>query len=461
MLTSRYRLNAINLFFKLRILLAVSLCVTCEAESSVGDRVSGISAIFLKRYELTEKTSSGRVIPLPDEQILRNLKRYDAIWSAQEIPKISVSAWTHLRQQYPEQKVYYYVSGCTAHAGTQYDKLSYLDYDYINTYHPEWFLLADTKNPAKADPRVEDNRVRWLFAKPHQAFYRRFFLDVGNRQFQQWAAEQFLKCVSGQRQQLRYAFTGLAMDNLEIGLKHHRMIGHGYANWKYANNPEGWNMAFCDYLKVVKKLLNKHGFALLANQTLDGDPDLGLEHIWQMLYESVDGLMTEQAIRHGWGESPYFGGDGWLAAIERYEDILDRGLISWWFCRPLEEGQRAYGRFLYTYCSWLLIARQGQSFYYASHKNWQNQLPWYDVYDLPVGKPKGRRYKKNNCWLRDYDNVKIVVNPTENSQWLKIDDDKYWLDWFSQTPARELVIPPKSAKVLLPTPYNDLPATGG
>lgn len=302
--------------------------------------------------------------------------------------------------------------------------------------------------------------MRWLFAKPDQAFYRRFFLDVGNPQFQKWAAEEFLKSVSGNRQQLKYAFTGLAMDNLEIGLKHHRMIGYSRTDWKYADDPEGWHKAFCDYLKIVKKKLNDNGFTLLANQTLDNDPDLGPEVIWQMLYESVDGIMTEQAIRHGWGESPYFGGGTWLAAIERYEDILDRGLISWWFCRPLEEGSRAYDRFLYTYCSWLLIARQGQTFYYASRKNWQNQLPWYDVYDLPIGNPKGGRYKQNNCWLRDYDNGKVVVNPTEKSQLLKIDPNRYWLDWSLQIPVRELLIPPKSAKVLLPTPYYDLSAIG-
>jgi hypothetical protein len=116
---------------------------------------------------------------------------------------------------------------------------------------------------------------------------------------------------------------------------------------------------------------------------------------------------------------------------------------------------RSYQDFMYTYCSWLLVYKKGQSYYHASRDvmGYANPVvPWYEEYDLPLGKPRSARYSQGQCWLRDYENAKIIVNPTGKSEKVVVDKDKYWLDWVSKVKVSEVEIPPKSGIILLPTP---------
>jgi len=445
---SRNFLKRLTVFVGLFFVLFIHNITCTEAESnSAANR--GISGIFLKKFELmTEDDWNSK--PLDVAAVERNLSKYDAIWRAQEIGLYNRAAWAYLRRKRPDQIMLYYVSGVTSRPT---DDLGYLDYTYIEKHHPEWFLLGDSKNPAKTDPNIPDNRIRWYGAKKGDVYYNRFFLDVGDGHFQKWAAEQLLACVSGKRQNLGYAYDGLAMDNVDIGLKHHSMISRRCPCWKYANDCKGWNKAHCDYLKVVRKVLNEHKFILVVNHALDRDPGLGDEALWNMLYDSADGLMTEQALIWGWGDDiPYFADDEWLATIKKHEEILNRGMIDWWCCYPPEKGERSHDSFLYTYCSWLLIKKTGMSFYFATRgKGWRSRsVSWYEEYELPIGEPTSERYLKNSCWLRDFRNAKVVVNPTRKVQKVPIDKDNYWLDWTSKQVVGELEIPPQTGRILLP-----------
>jgi hypothetical protein len=66
---------------------------------------------------------------------------------------------------------------------------------------------------------------------------------------------------------------------------------------------------------------------------------------------------------------------------------------------------RSYQDFMYTYCSWLLAYKKGQSYYHASRDvmGYANPVvPWYDKYDLTIGQPAGGRYRLKECWAREY-----------------------------------------------------------
>lgn len=407
----------------------------------------GIAGLFLKSQEFTVRTA-GKIVPLPPERILQNLSRYDAIWMAQLIPeKGGIDSWNLLRKSKPSPQLYYYVSSCTSRPIQSSLKLVYLDYDYINRYHPEWFLLSDSQTPSKSDPRVPDNRIRWHLAKKGDPYYNRFHIDVGNKEFQLWAAEQFLISVSGRRQNLPQGYDGLSMDNVYVGGRVHKRISHSHPRWKYAGKPRLWDNVFCEYLKVVKSVLNQHGYVVIANNNPDRDRTSERES-WEMLYESVDGLVTEQELRYGWSKTPYFFGNEWLEAITQHEEVLDRGLIYWWVCSPFDKNS-----FLYTYCSWLLIKVPGKS-YYFSPRGGGTEIPWYDEYDLLIGKPISKRYMLDNCWVRDYSNAKVVVNPSKNVQKVVVDERKLWLDWETKRAGSELLLPPQTGRILLPTAYD-------
>ena len=427
-----------------------SACIAGELE---GSSHRGMCCVFIRNREiLTGESWRGK--PLDVLTASKNIGKYDAILCAQMVSKYNRPVWQYARKTRPDQVMLYYISACTVRPN---NPLTQLNYDYINTHHPEWFLLNGTKDRGKADPRNYENRIRWHPNNKKSPHYNRFFLDIGNEDFRKWAAQQFLEYVSGRKQGLVYAYDGLGMDNVEIGKKHFFLaISRWHPHWEYAGRFDAWNKAFCDYLKVVKDLLNKHDFLLIVNHTLDRTWGID-QHIWDRLYESADGLMTEQSLRHGWGESPYFTEDKWLKVIKQHEDISGKGLSNWWICVLPEKGKMAYESFLYTYCSWLLIKNPGRSFYYASRgkSDYANPIPaWYDEYDLPIGNPVGGRYFQDSCWLRDYENAKIVVNPTKQTQTVRVDNEKLWLDWVSKKTINQLELPAQSARMLLPTPYE-------
>lgn len=390
---------------------------------------------------------SWRSKPLDVNAAEKNVGRYDAFWCSQIMAQYNRPAWEFLRQNRPDKIMLYYVSATTTR---KTDVRTYFDYDYIETHHPEWFLLKDASNATPQDYKDEDKRIRWNSSDPKHSYYNRFYIDVANKDFQQWAASQALDFVSGKKDGLAYSYAGLAMDNVYIGRRLHERLQYNYPHWKYADNFKAWSEGFGEYLKTLKKALNQHGFILVINHNPVGRNRSTDQELWNTLYESADGILTEQAIRSGWSDSSYFADGEWLAAISRHEEILDKGLIDWWVCQPDASGPRKQDAFLYTYCSWLLIKKPGKSFYGILAD--KQIVPWHDEYDLPIGAPTSSRYQQNDCWLRDYSGAKIVVNPTRIVRRLVIDNEKSWLDWESKKAVSELELPPRSGRILLPTP---------
>ena len=373
--------------------------------SNDSEAVSGISGIFLKPHEIMRGNKWSRP-PLDVKSVERNVGRYDAIWTSELIAQCNRPAWEYLRRYRRDVKMFYNISGDTSRRTTE---SSYFDYDYINTYHPEWFLLADTREASPKDFLDPNKRIRVNYTDPTSSYYNRFYIDVGNEAFQRWAAKRLLARVSGEYDKSAFSHDGLLMDNVHIGSRRMQQITQRHPHWKYANDMDGWTMAFLAYLKIVKAELNRHGFILVVNHSMDYSSDLD-QRYWKELYGCVDGILTEQSLRRG--SLPYYTDDKWEASIKRHEGILREGLIDWWFCYPSESGLRAYDEFLYSYCSWLLCKQPERSFYHAkkgSHSYGNPEVPWYEEYDLPIGEPVGDRYPLGKCRARKYRNALMLL----------------------------------------------------
>ena len=438
---------------------------SCMAEPPLPSTGSSIGVTFLRMHELT-KILRGKKIFLDAEVIFQNLSRYDAVFCSQDITWRSRSGWNLLQKNAPEKLMLRYVSSLSTLPRTSFEYV--LDYDYINTYHPEWFLLKDTKNTRKSDPRNPDNRIRWDPKNKNHYNYNRFYLDVGNEEFQDWAVQRILDFVSGKANEfdynsrkgtnLDYPYDGIAFDNVVLRRIKWR-FNRPYPNWKYANDIERWKKGYLRYLRKVHKALNTHGYILLVNFSFYWELERNNSDLYDLM-ETVDGIMHEWAVGYGkdatGAPDRHWGGEKWSRCIKRHEAIVKRGLIDWWACYPKEQ-DLGNEQFRYVYCSFLLVKRPGRSLFYASSdKGFGRNLkvPWYDEYDLQIGEPTSARYLRNGCWLRNYKNAKIVINPTEVHRKVLIDKNKLWLDWTSKKAVHELTLAPKSGRILLPTPYK-------
>ncbi len=410
-------------------------------------KTNGLSSIFPKMSELMTG-KSWKSLPLASQEVSKNFNQKGAIWCAQLISAYNKPAWQFLRKNKPDILMFYYIAADSTRPGGE---STYYDFDYINRNHPEWFLLSDAKNPRRSDANNPENRIRWSNDSKSTS-YNRFFLDIGNKDFQKWAANQVVEYVSGRSANPVYGYNGLGVDNVHVGLWYQRLASR-CPNWKYAGNPLGWNSDYTAYLKALKSALNQKGYVLILNHSLSFASD-SEKQFWPALLDSADGLMSEQAIMLG---GKLYSGEQWLKSIQQHEEILSRGLIDWWVCSHPESTEKTYEGFLYTYCSWLLIQKPGKSFYHATKggDGYSNPVtPWYKEYDLPIGKPLSSRYLKDNCWLRDYEYARIAVNPQNSSQTLTIDEQNYWLESVGRTKIKTLTLPPKSARILLPVSNN-------
>ncbi|MHB9070736.1 MAG: putative glycoside hydrolase [Sedimentisphaerales bacterium] len=412
----------------------------------IDSNIMGISVIFPPK-KLLMASDSWQSAPLKPEIVAKEFDLYDAIWCAQLIAEHNVESWNYLRKNNNVLSLYYTV-GNTIRVINDF---TFLDYNYINKNHPEWFLLKDYTYPHLTS---EVNRKRYR-EEPSDVYYNRFYLDVGNEAFQNWAAEQYLQMVKGAKYRTLYEFDGVAMDAAFVGHRLFYGFNQAYPKWKYKNNVNLWNDAYFKYFLIVKKKLNVNGKILVVNHTLDYGTKVD-DLYWLKMYDAVDGCMSEQPLRYKYG-TPLYTGDKWEQAIIYHEKLIDRKLIDWWTCYPEGNGDKYYNEFLYMYCSWLLTKEPGLSYYYADPEKVDGKpvVERFKEYDLPVGSPIIKRYLKGSCWLRDYENAKIVVNPTLSSQMVEIDTSKLWLDWSTKKTMNKIDIPAVSARILLPTPYTE------
>jgi len=424
-------------------------CALNYAADTQGAGAQGISATFLNKTELMEG-DSWHSSPLDINRAGKNILKYDAIWCAELITKYNRNAWRYIRQKHPKKLMLYYISGNTAQVK---GGLTFLDYDYIRKYHPEWFLLADTHAAGTESYRDPKKRIRWNSTNPKHSYYNRFFIDVCNKDFQKWAAKELLERVSGRYEHLEYGYDGIGMDNVGLGALE-RYLTKRYPHWKYAADAKRWNSGYFAYLRAIHDVLSANGYILVVNHTLDYGSNRDGDN-WSTLMKIADGMMDENAL--GPPGQPLWGEEKWRFSIQHHEETLRKGLYDWWICNPVDNLKKGYQQFIYVYCSFLLVKQPGRSFFSAGRIKGISRNStgcWYDEYNLPIGKPRGERYRQQNCWLRDYEDAKIVVNPGPVSQRISLGADKYWLHWGAQKKITVLELPAHSAAILLPSVYK-------
>jgi hypothetical protein len=194
--------------------------------------------------------------------------------------------------------------------------------------------------------------------------------------------------------------------------------------------------------------LNKRGFILVANHSLGYSSDADAQ-CWAAFLESVDGVMTEQSLGHA---GHLYTGTAWLSSMNKHERILNKGLLDWWVCYPANDPAEGHEQFLYNYCSWLLVKRPGRSFFFATRNDpgWSNPVPpWYEEYDHPLGEPRSSRHRRDICWVREYTNALVVVNPTRGMATVRFAGKDNWIESSTRQPCTTLVLPPTSGRILI------------
>lgn len=432
---------------KVSCLLLISTLVIAEGQSLCAN-TNGIAMVFPKKNELADN----RDVRL--DAIVMDLCRYNAIWCSQLVAKYNPQAWKIINNNHSEKLLLRYISGCSTYPNSS---LVCLNYNYINKAHPEWFLLADARTSSELDYKIENKRIRWNAKDKKHTYYNRFYLDVANKDFQEWAAQEILSIVKGDVEGLGIAYDGVAIDNVYLGNILHERFKFQYPHWRYAQDIDSWSNGYAEYIRKVKEVLNANGFVVVINYNPLGDNRGEDENIWQMIYRSANGVLTERALRSGWQNRNYFTGDRWLAAITRHEEILDEGLINWWACTPIENHIIDRETFLYTYCSWLLIKNHDRAFYSIDVSAADQLSDWTIAYDLPIGEPVSARYLRGSCWMRNFRNATIVVNPTKEPQRIEIGGEGRWLNWSDEKAAKSFVMPAQTGRIFVPVANDSEP----
>lgn len=383
-------------------------------------------------------------------EAIQNLLKYDAFWYAQAIEDNHPLAWQYLREKYPNRLALLYVSPFTVALNSHW---SGLDLDYIEKYHPEWFLVRDFQNTSPEDYKKPDVRMRWDPYHPKIYNYNRFFLDIGNPDFRRWAISEFMKKLERGSGVSSGKYSGLAVDNLLldswVNLQTKR-----YPRWKYAGENIKWVQSFLVYMEELHTALRGKGYHLIANHTANYGSNSDAD-IFQKLMEVTDGLVDERCLMNAGGH--LWGGTQWEWSLKNHEKILEKGLYDWWIFVPdTKDSEMLKEHFYYIFCSFLLIKDQQYSLFGTILRKEGAVLDsWFEEYNLPLGLPQGARYFMDGCWVRDYTNGTIVVNPTSMPHTFFVRGDTYALNWQTKEKVRSVYLPPLSAVILLPTPYKN------
>ena len=423
---------------------------TADEQSDVGETPPihipglqrGTSTTFIKRLEIMGADAFGRNTPrLTPRTAVFNLKRYDAIWAGILVARNNRQAWTLLRTQHPDILALYYMSSET----TRPNDYGWYDYQYIENVHPEWFLIRDARPESRQSPLDPNNRIRWSNLRSSGSNYNRYWVDVANPEFQDWAIELLMKRVSGSEQHVTHPYSGLALDNVSIDSDHMKRITQRNPHWTYAGRLDDWNRGFCQYLRKVRAALHERDMVLAINHSLDYGSTRN-DAYWDELYTCADLIMTENALRSA--KTITYTDKEWELSLEHHDRIIAHDLVDWWVCYPDD-----HAKFLYEYCSWLLIKKPGHSLFYASRGSmkWRYPVPaWYEEYDLDLGPAQEPREKRAGLWWRRYANGLVVVNPGKQSVTADLPPDTRWRNTADAQLLDELTLAPAEAAILQP-----------
>jgi hypothetical protein len=250
------------------------------------------------------------------------------------------------------------------------------DFCDIQQRHADWFLL-DTKGE-----RIQSKK--YYLMDPRNHLWRLLWLDRAKD------SQQNLK------------WEGVFLDNVEASL----------SKLKQKNTLPGAYRSDSQYQVAIEAFLsfiyNSHfkpsRTPLFANIIALTD-----SNVWFRYLRHLDGAMLE-AFAVDW-ERGYRKVQEWeeqLLLAEKTQEAGKRIIL-------VSQGQKTdQSRQQFAYASYLLISNGRASFRYTRLTNYAEQW-FYPNYQIRLGRPLGRRFKKGDQWQREFEHAVVSVNPEKHT----------------------------------------------
>jgi hypothetical protein len=375
-----------------------------------------LSAVFIKPSEVLQNTSNFAGPQKNSLIVAKDLARYDAIMKGQLITQNNIDAYIKFKEDNPNTLCFYYVHGdSTVPTSLPVERYDYLDYTYINNEHPEWFVLQNN-NPASGNPAVTSNRIRWD-TNSTSIYYNRFYLNVCNTGFQEWAANQILRSVKSNVATQNswddplvivnnFSFDGAIIDDVHIGYHGTTGLTPLYPTWSYANQQDVWDSGYIEFLSVIKKKLNKNGLLFGANHTLEYKLVNDTETLWEDFVDSVDIVVTENMfVTRTRMFKGYFNSTLIQSCLQRDDEITNKDKITWWIFNPQQDVD-----FKYFYYNYLMVKSNNNLFYSYKDGITSKEVPWRTEYTYNIGEPISDRYSISEILCREYEKSYVIFN---------------------------------------------------
>ena len=127
----------------------------------------------------------------------------------------------------------------------------------------------------------------------------------------------------------------------------------------------------------------------------------------------LDGAFLEGLMGESWSIE---GREGWARMMERYRAALRNTRAPRLVGFNVIGDARDYRFFRYAYSSCLL---DDGYFSFTEHSRGYSSVPWFDEYDLKLGRPLDRPPDapwSQGVWRRDFENGVVLVNPTATAR---------------------------------------------
>ena len=247
------------------------------------------------------------------------------------------------------------------------------DFCWIVNEHPEWFLRSNEGkiivdgNSVYIDP-LADGWVDFFVERLHEA-------------------------------QTVFGWDGLFLDNLDASANRFSSKG---VNIEHYPDDASYVSASVEFLrKLNETYIQPTGIEVYANITYLDFPTT----IWREYLNYLDGFMLEDWAVN-WSDG-YQKPNEWLAKLEMVDESIKMGKKVFLVSQGNEADE---AHLTFAYASYLLVARENVYFRYTDALAY-NEIWDFDLFSKDLGSPTCDFYVKDNIYIREFTNGRVVVDP--------------------------------------------------
>lgn len=278
----------------------------------------------------------------------------------------------------------------------------YTDWEEVNL-HEDWFLHD-----------INGNRL----IHKHWGWYA---MDVGNTGWRSHYANYVKSKLDS------FPFDGVFADDTWDFFP----AGSGWNPWTVSIEDvpieikNRWHSDMLDTIRFVKALI---GNKLLIVNTANNDDYV----------DACDGKMEEEFVHPSWYNLDEFYDNyiNWRGKVESLKNISQRG--KYYIARsgtiipenPTEvDFERVHDMMIYCFASYLLgVNGEKAAFGFNKIDSKDGSRGYYSEFDVPLGSPINDYYLLASVYLRDFENGKVLVNPTTSFYTVDLDSEYKTLD---------------------------------